>query len=782
MTREALDLRLAPAALAAWAMAAWGVGWSVDRAVVGACLLLLAGAACVVRDRRAPREPAGSRFGFSLTLASALVVAGGALGIAGLRAGAVHAGPIPALAIARAEVHVAGRIASDPVRTDGTFAPYAVVRLDATSVSGRGVTVRGRSPLLAIGDLSWMRLHLGERVEVSGRLSPAGGPDLTAVLIGRPDPLVVARAAWVYRAVSRVRSGLTEAASPLPPAQAALVPALVDGDDASMPTDVVADFKTTGLTHLLAVSGSNLTLVLGFVLLTARWCRVRAQGLAVVGVLAVVFFVLLARPQPSVLRAAAMGLVALAGLSVGGRRRGARALCVSVTVLVLIDPWLARSVGFLLSTLATAGILLLAPGWRDAMARWMPVPLAEAVAVPLSAQIVCTPVIAAISSQVSVVGVAANLLAAPAVGPATVAGLVAGLVAMPSHVLGHLLGRLAGVPAWWIVTVARRCAHLRGASIGWPVGPVAVAALTLLCLALVVSMGRLLRHRYACLAVAALMVVTVAHPPGRFGWPPGGWLLVVCDVGQGDGLVLNAGHGVAVVVDTGPDPLLMDACLDRLQVTTVALVVLTHFHADHVDGLSGVLHGRSVAEIEVSPLSEPVDRAASVRRLAARAGVPVTVAVPGERRTIGQLSWQVLGPRHMDPGLSGAPSATDEGSGPNNASIVMRLDADGHEFLLAGDAEREEQHDLVAAGDDLAVDVLKVAHHGSANQDPAFLAATHALVGVISVGADNDYGHPSPATLALLHQLGVQTYRTDLNGDIAVAVRAGQLAVVTSKR
>jgi competence protein ComEC len=235
---------------------------------------------------------------------------------------------------------------------------------------------------------------------------------------------------------------------------------------------------------------------------------------------------------------------------------------------------------------------------------------------------------------------------------------------------------------------------------------------------------------------------------------------------------------VAVVVDTGPDPQLMDSCLDRLHVTAVALVLLTHFHADHVDGLSGVLQGRSVHEIEVSPLGEPSDRAASVGSLAAHAGVPVTVAVPGERRTIGRLSWQVLGPLHVPTGPS---STIDEASDPNNASIVMKLTAAGHSFLLAGDAEPEEQDDLMAAENDLSVDVLKVAHHGSENQDPAFIATTSALVAVISVGADNDYGHPSPVTLARLRRLGARIYRTDLDGDIAMVDRAGQLAVATSK-
>jgi competence protein ComEC len=145
------------------------------------------------------------------------------------------------------------------------------------------------------------------------------------------------------------------------------------------------------------------------------------------------------------------------------------------------------------------------------------------------------------------------------------------------------------------------------------------------------------------------------------------------------------------------------------------------------------------------------------------------------------LSWTVLGPLHV-PATASAGAPVDEGSDPNNASIVMRVDADGHEFLLAGDAEPEEQDDLMAAGDDVAVDVLKVAHHGSANQDPGFVAATSALVAVISVGADNDYGHPSPAALAMLRQLGAQIYRTDLDGDIAIVERGGQLATVTSRR
>ncbi len=789
MTREPLDLRLAPSALGVWVAAAVGLGWTPGHAMVGGALLLACAAAVAWfggrRDGPAASSgpptsdgPAGTarrrRPSRSAVLA-VLVAAAAGFAVAGLRTSAIGAGPIHDLAVRQSRVSVEAVLTSDPVSRPSTFAPYTLARVRVITVESHGLVTRVRSPVLVIADDSWLHLRLGEQVHASGHLSPALGSDLAAVLRADPRPQVTRPASWVQRGVGAVRDGLLEAASPLPATERALVPALVDGDDSAMPSDAVQDFKTTGLTHLLAVSGSNLTLVLAFVLVVARYAGVRGRWTSLVGAGAVVFFVLLARPQPSVLRAAAMGVVALAGLSSGARGRGTRALCVAVVGLLLLDPELARSVGFLLSTTATAGILLLAPSWRDSLARWLPRALAEAVAVPLAAQLACTPVIAAISGQVSLVAVFANVLAAPAVGPATVCGLVAGLVALVNDPAAHLAGRLAGIPAWWIVWTARHCAAYTGASLGWPVGPVALAALTVVCLAVVLVLPRVLGSPVTAVASSVLLVLVVLHPLGRPGWPPGGWVMVMCDVGQGDGMVLNAGGGTAVVVDSGPDPVAMDHCLDLLGVRRIALVVLTHFHADHVDGLPGVLDGRQVAEIEISPLRDPPDGAAAVERWAADAGVPVTVATVGETRSVGELTWTVLGPVTI-PSPDGSSS---EGSGPNNASVVMLLQTHGHRFLLSGDAEPEEEDDILAEQVDLGVDVFKVAHHGSANQDPDFVLGTGARLALISVGADNDYGHPNAQTLALLDDLGAITYRTDQDGDIAVVDRAGQLAVAT---
>jgi competence protein ComEC len=536
----------------------------------------------------------------------------------------------------------------------------------------------------------------------------------------------------------------------------------VDGDDGGLADEVAADFRTAGLTHLLAVSGTNLTLIVGFLLVLARWCGVRARGLTVVGVFGVVGFVLLARTEPSVLRAAVMGSVALVGLGAGGRDRGLRALGVAVLVLLLVDPWLARSLGFALSSCATAGILVFGPPWRDALARWLPRWAAEAVAVPLAAQLACTPLVAAISGQVSLISVAANLVVAWAVGPATVLGLLGGVAALVWEPLGQLVAAPAAWCAAWIIAVARTSAGLPVAALAWSPSPVSIGLLTAVCAVAALALGTVLSRRGTVLGFSGVLVVVMLVPLPTPGWPPPGWVLVACDVGQGDGLVVNLGAHDAVVVDAGPDPALMDRCLHRLGVRAVPVIVLTHFHADHVDGLSGVLRGRPVGRSETSPVADPPAGARLVEEEAARAGVPLRAVEYGETTVVGPLRWQVLGPvRRVYP---------DSDSPPNDASVVLLVEVRGIRLLLMGDEERPSQADLRRTTTGLRADVLKVAHHGSSKQDQELVEGLGARLAVISVGVDNDYGHPAPSTLRLLQHAGMLVRRTDLEGDVAVVV------------
>ena len=752
--------------LAAWAGGLAGLLWP-NGLVVGVALV---GGPLVVARRR----PGAGR---TRVVAAALLVFVAVGSVAQLRHEQVGHGPVAVLAEQRAVVHVVGTVSSDSRVLEGRFGQRIMLRLQVRQVTAAGATYRLSAPVLVLGDEGWRDVPLGTTVMASGRLDAADGSmggDLAAVLLGGSAPEVTKHPGIWWRGADAVRSSLRSSVDHRPPEQRALVPALVDGDDGRLEEDLADDFRATGLTHLLTVSGTNLTLVVGFLLLLARWIGVRGRWLHLVGALGIAGFVLLARTEPSVLRAAVMGSVALVGLSANGQQRGTRALGVAVVVLLLTAPGLAVSVGFALSVLATAGILLLAPVWRDALADWLPRWVAEAVAVPAAAQVACTPLVAGISGQVSLVAVLANLLVAPVVGPATVLGLAGGLLGLVSEPVGRSAGTLAGWCVAWLVAVARHGAALPTAALDWGTGLLSLGALTLLTLLLALALPHLLRSRGLCLGLTALLTVLVLAGPTDPRWPPDGWVIAACDVGQGDALVLRSGPGAAVVVDAGPDPESVDRCLDRLGVTTVPLVVLTHFHADHVDGLAGVGDGRRVGAIETTTLADPPQGVASVAAVGSEIGTAPSPAPYGVTRQVGEVSLQVLWPAADHP-----TEGPGDGSTANAASVVLVAEVRGVRLLLSGDLEPEGQAELARTYPGLQVDVLKVPHHGSRYQDLDFLLSLGARVGLVSVGSDNGYGHPAAETVEPLAASGATVLRTDRDGDVVVVERDGVLSTVT---
>ena len=761
--REPLDLRLVLPALAAW-LVAWRGRLLPPSALLAAAGVALLCAVGLLLVRRGPR---------AVVAAAVLGCAAASATVTGLHVASRTSGPVADLASREAAVVAEVVLTADPRRSVGPgFGRelfVARVRVEVLRAGGREHHLRAPVVVLSSSP-AWQGLLPSQRVRVEGRLrAPEPGDDVAAVLSGRGDPQLLAGPSALQRIAGHLRAGLRRAVEPLPDAEAGLLPGLVVGDTSRLDPALQEEFRTVGLTHLTAVSGTNVAIVVGAVLLLARRLGVGVRGGPVLAGVALAGFVVLARPSPSVLRAAVMGLVGLVALSTGSRRAAMPALATAVLVLVLVDPDLASTPGFTLSVLATGGLLVLAPPWRERLARRMPGWLADALAVPAAAQVACGPVVVAISAQLGLLSVPANLLAVPAVAPATITGVLAALLAPIWLPAAQAVAWVGWLPTAWLALVARTGSRLPGATVGWPDGlrgGLLLAGLTAILLPL-------LHRRRPRLALVALTSGVVVASTGlalaRPSWPPPGWFLVACDVGQGDALALRAGEGSAVVVDAGPEPAAVDRCLSSLGVDLVPLVLLTHLHADHVDGLPGVLRGRSVGVVQVGPVDDPEQQRVEVDDQARAAGVPVERSRLGEQRAVGQLRWSVVAPGRPFRGTS---------SDPNNSSLVLRLTVGPVSVLLTGDVEPEAQRDLLSRGVDLRADVLKVPHHGSDHQEPAFLDAVGASVALTSVGADNTYGHPSADTLGRLTARGTRSYRTDRDGDIALVLRDGRLVVV----
>jgi competence protein ComEC len=761
------DTRLVPAAAGAWAGAAVGARLTAPVAAVVAASVVVA---ALVARRRA------GQVAFTM-VASAVCVAAG-LVIAAVRAPAATAGPLARLAAAEPDVVVDAVIAGDPVvkpSRPGTlaFRSVVLVPVQARRVAVDGRTFVGRIPMLVVTTArGWAHLLPSQHVTVGGRLSaPQFGDPVAAQLLARGPPESVTQPSTVQAVAGRLREGLRDASRPLAADERGLFPGLVDGDTTELTDNVRANFRTTGLSHLVAVSGANVAVIGVAALAFARLLGLGLRFRAGVALAAITGFVVLARPSPSVLRAAVMGGLGLLAMATGRGRSGLAALAAAVLSLVYVEPSLATTDGFVLSVLATAGLLLVAPRVRDVLAarvgeavpRWV----VETVALATAAQLTTAPYIALRFGRLSLVAIPANLLAAPAVPFATVLGVIAAAVAPASLFVARLVARVAAVPVAWLVAVARVGAGVPFASVGWPGGAVGAIA------GLVVAGGVLALRRWTGLrrptAVAGIGVLGGQLALGfvPHAWPPPQWQFVVCDVGQGDGLVLRAGPTSAVVVDVGPDPALMARCLNGLGVRRIPLIVLSHFHADHVEGLPGVLGRWPVDAIEIGPLDEPPTEVARVRLWAAAAGVPLVRAVDGATQHVGAVQWTVLGP-------AAAYHGTD--SDPNNSSLVMLVSLRGFTVLLTGDVEQTAQEDMLGSGIAPRADVLKIPHHGSANQSSQFIAGVGARIAIASVGLGNVYGHPSAATLATLQHAGARTFRTDLDGAVAV-YRAGRHVV-----
>jgi len=785
-----VDLRLVPLAAGLWIAAAGtiaiGTRVSLWWIVVWGCVLAM-GLATLVR-RWSPSR-------FDLVLAAKFVSVGFVLGmtLSVMHVLPVVSGPMRVAAIQHKTARIAAVVTSDPVKTQrqdklnwgsSTFA-HVVVRAEQVSLHRQVLRVRVPVMLFASGQSSTEAMSAlvpGTRIEVVGALSPPRAGSAQAAVMNVRGSITTLRNAPRYQGFAwQLRQGLHSALGATSTDAQGLVPGLALGDSSTLDPDLYSSMQAAGLTHLIAVSGANVTILLMVVLFLIR--KFSHKRFVVYGwaLAALVAFVIVVRPQPSVMRAAAMGVVALIAGFTKNRSAAIPALSATIIVLVVLDPWLSVSFGFALSVVATGALLFWAaqvftfldrhtsthiPGWA-----------LETLAVTLSAQIGVFPILIALGSLISLASVPANMIAVPLATPAMLLGIVAALITPLSLPVGHMVAVMAAAPAQLIAQVARCAATLTWLRIPWPQGlwGVGLALTTVLVgFHLCINWRRL---DVAQQAMATGMVLTffalIVHQPhlSLRVWPPRDWLMVQCDVGQGDGAVIRTGNRQGVVIDVGPDEVAMNRCLSELHISTIPILILTHFHADHVGGLASVLRNRRVGQIWVSPLFDPPMTAQFVRATLKRSGVHAQVLTAGAKLAVGQVQLECLWPSHLILG---------QGSEPNNASAVLLIRAQRTSILMTGDVEPAAQEAIRAEHPAVHVDAVKIAHHGSRNQSEAFAQWLHPKIALISVGSHNDYGHPAQQTITLYELLGAHVFRTDLQGNLALVKRGKTLSVATS--
>lgn len=537
----------------------------------------------------------------------------------------------------------------------------------------------------------------------------------------------------------------------------ALVPGLVLGNTNSVPESLAEAMRVTSLTHLMAVSGANCAIVVGLAFGVAALCGLGLRGRVLVSIAALVTFVVLVGPEPSVIRASLMASIGLGVLVWGRAVAGVTALCAAVIVALVVDPTLAHSIGFSLSVTATLGLLILARPLADVLTRWLPKPLALVIAVPISAAMACQPIIIAFSPFIPTYGVVANLLAEPLVPIATICGLLAILVSPVPGLSDGLLAiscAVAGIVAF----IARSLSELPFARIPWPSDLLGVVLATLVTVGGTVV---ILSQRFRAVGV---IIATVAAASGlaltvgasRIAWAtaPANWTWAQCNVGQGDAIVVRD-DGKVAVIDTGRYEPAVRECLEVLGIERIDLLVLTHFDIDHVGGFGATI-GR-VGRVLHGPTDGIADEVILNRVIGG--GATAVLAQKGMSGDLGRLRWTVLWPNRSIPREPGNPS-----------SVVMLFepgpscDRTCVSGLALGDLGATEQAQVKIGGGVVPVDVVKVSHHGSRDQDSDLYRRIRATVALIGVGADNDYGHPTASTLDMLAGSGATVLRSDTNG------------------
>jgi competence protein ComEC len=674
------------------------------------------------------------------------------------------------------EVHVTAVITSTPPSPLSVAAESPDARVNATLLRvGRGEASKATSVpvrLIADGHI-FDGVKIGSTVTFTGQ-AKALPSSFSAAYTIHVRELASSPPIELLEHTHQLRKTLREAASSHNGWGAQLIPGLAVGDTGLVEEELDSAMKVSSLSHLTAVSGANCAIITGLILLAGKAFRVRRVLRVLAATLFLGLFVLLVTPEPSVVRAAVMSVLAMVSLLSARKGVGSAALAIAIIILLCIDPWQAQHFGFVLSVLATAGIILFTTPIANRLNTFLPNWVAMTLAVPIAAQIACQPAIILLQPSLPTFGVVANVLAAPAAPVATILGLIA-CIALPIWPwFGEFATWLTWFPAWWISSIARVSSSLPAAQLPWIEGWFGVLLLTFVsALGLLAIMSARQSSRKSLhftgwhilgvsVSISILLAVAVVRPAVIVASIPPHWRIFACDVGQGDAVFVRGSGGV-MLIDTGIEPDRVQRCIDTLDIRAIDVLVLTHDDKDHVGGLGAVAHLANAAIISPAPTtSKPAENRIIEAELFDHS-VKTYISHKSMRGSLGDVAWQVLWPKD-----------DSRTSSTNDSSVVIRIDAPELSALFLGDLGEDAQNQLLHHPAITSVDVVKVSHHGSADQSADLYRKLRATYGIVSVGSENRYGHPTQSLLETLEASGTVALRTDLQGSLAIARTEGQ--------
>ena len=598
---------------------------------------------------------------------------------------------------------------------------------------------------------------------------PDAQPSWKARLVTGSSPKPAAVSA-LSRLVLNVRQGLRDGLQQsLTAPHSGIARALLLGESAAVPKAARDAIRGAGVSHILAVSGLHITLLIGSLVGLLRWLWLRGPlashfpadrvGAGVGAVLAPVVGVLCGG-APSATRAALTGAVTLALRAQGRKPSPANVAALVVLVYLAAAPQVALQPAFMLSVAATTALLAAPRSTR----------LTRALRDSLRAWLATAPLLLLWFGTTSMMGILANVVLVPI-----------GSLLIPSALAHYVSWRSGAAPWLGSATVFETLsgAFLSLADSAASLDPgLRIAPLTgaqwLVCLIGACTVLSRLPSRIKLMLVAGCLFAGAASEwRVRHPLSPDELRITFLDVGQGDAALLETAEGHAALIDGGgsvtdhgPDPgeLAVLPLLRALRIDRVDLVVLSHPHPDHYGGLSAVLDALPVTELWDSGQAEAEDERGPAARLLARARgggtrIRSPAALCGAPRRLGSLRLSVLAPCPIfDPGYD-----------PNDNSIVVLAEHGSRRFLFLGDAETHQEAALARkwGARRLRADVLKVAHHGSrTSSTDALLSQVNPWLAVISAGRANRFGHPHRAALSRLERHAAEVLRIDEHGGI----------------